>query len=98
MPSEFSYSDKQYNALQQAAYQLASCTDQLFQQIDQQQALDRIIDKIRSSSELDTLFKTTAVEVRQLLNADRVGVFRFDPDSGYDDGEFVSEDVVVNLP
>jgi two-component system, NtrC family, sensor kinase len=69
--------DKQFNALQQAAYQLASCTDQIFQQIEQQQTLTSIIDKIRSSLDLETIFKTTATEIRQLFNADRAIVFRF---------------------
>ncbi len=86
------------NALQQAAYQLSSCTDQIFQQIEQHQTLTRIIDKIRSSLDLDIIFKTTATEIRQLLNADRVGVFRFTPGSGWDEGEFVSEDVDAEFP
>ncbi|MFH7028577.1 MAG: hypothetical protein ACHBN1_25080 [Heteroscytonema crispum UTEX LB 1556] len=30
-----------------------------------------------------------------MLNSDRVGVFRFLSESGYDDGEFVAEDVVA---
>jgi GAF domain-containing protein/two-component sensor histidine kinase len=89
---------KQFNALQQAAYQLASCTDQIFQQIEQQQTLTSIIDKIRSSLDLDTIFNTTATEIRQLLNADRVGVFRFTPGSGWDEGEFVAEDVALEFP
>jgi len=64
----------------------------------QQQSLLRVISKIRESLELDDIFQTTAREVRQLLNADRVGMFRFDPASGYDDGEFVSEDVKPDYP
>ncbi len=59
-----------------------------------QVALSQVIARIRASLDLDTIFKTTAKEVRQLLNADRVGVFWFYPTSGYDNGEFVSEDVV----
>ncbi|MCU0543280.1 MAG: GAF domain-containing protein [Oscillatoriaceae cyanobacterium Prado104] len=90
--------DKEFNALQQAAYQLASCTDQIFQQIEQQQTLTSIIDKIRSSLDLETILKTTATEIRQLLNADRVGVFRFTPGSGCDAGEFVAEDVSLEFP
>jgi len=85
--------NEQFNALQQTVYQLVSCTDQLFQQIEQDQVLNSIIDRIRSSLELETIFKTTSTTVRQLLNADRVGVFRFDPGTGWDEGEFVSEDV-----
>jgi methyl-accepting chemotaxis protein PixJ len=58
-----------------------------------EKVIAKAIDKIRQSLNLETIFKTTAKEVRQLLNADRVGVFRFDPESGFDDGEVVSEDV-----
>jgi GAF domain-containing protein len=90
--------DKQFNALQQSAYQLALCTDQIFQQIEQQQTLTRIIDKIRSSLDLETILNATATEIRQLLNADRVGVFRFTPDSGWDEGEFIAEDVSLEFP
>jgi GAF domain-containing protein len=86
------------DALQQAAYQLSSCTDQIFQQIEQQQTLTRIIDKIRSSLDLSGILKTTATEIRQMLNADRVGVFRFTPGSGWDEGEFVSEAVDAEFP
>ena len=91
-------SNRQFNTLQHAAYQLASCTDQLFKQIEQQQTLNNIIDRIRSFLDLDIILKTTAKEIRQLLNADRVGVFRFTPGSGWDDGEFVAEDVAPEFP
>jgi two-component system, NtrC family, sensor kinase len=84
---------QQFNSLQQTAYQMSLCTEQLFVQIEQQQALTGIIDRIRSSLELDIIFKTTTTEIRQLLNADRVGVFCFTPGSGWNEGEFVSEDV-----
>jgi light-regulated signal transduction histidine kinase (bacteriophytochrome) len=63
------------------------------EQTNQQQALFRVISRIRESLDIDTVFKTTAIEVRKLLTADRVGMFRFYPDTGWDDGEFVSEDV-----
>ncbi|HLO50141.1 MAG TPA: GAF domain-containing protein [Kamptonema sp.] len=75
-----------------------SVSGQLQEQIERQKALARVISRIRTSLELDTIFKTTATEVRWLLNADRVGVFRFDPDSRWDDGEFVSEDVLSPFP
>ncbi|WP_413167232.1 GAF domain-containing protein [Capilliphycus salinus ALCB114379] len=61
--------------------------------IERYKALFRVISRIRESLQLNTIFKATAIEVRQLLNADRVAVFRFDPNSNYDDGEFISEDV-----
>jgi light-regulated signal transduction histidine kinase (bacteriophytochrome) len=62
-------------------------------QMEQQQALFRVITRLRQPLDLETIFQATAAEVRQLLAADRVGMFRFYADSGFDDGEFVSEDV-----
>jgi light-regulated signal transduction histidine kinase (bacteriophytochrome) len=62
-------------------------------QLEKQKTLFRVITRLRESLDLDTIFQATAREVRQLLGADRVGMFRFYPDSGWDDGEFVSEDV-----
>jgi light-regulated signal transduction histidine kinase (bacteriophytochrome) len=67
-------------------------------QIQQQKALFRVITRLREPIDLETIFQATATEVRQLLAADRVGMFRFYPDSGWDDGEFVSEDVDPAFP
>ncbi|MEG4324499.1 PAS domain S-box protein, partial [Microcoleus sp. herbarium5] len=58
------------------------------------QALMGVISKIRESLDLETIFKITATEVRQLLKADRVAVYRFIPESDWNDGEVVSEDVL----
>ncbi|GAB4139437.1 MAG: hypothetical protein Fur0046_14610 [Cyanobacteria bacterium J069] len=63
----------------------------------QQKALFRVITKIRESLDLKAIFKTTAIEVRQLLNADRVALFCFAPNSGWNDGEFVAEDVSLEF-
>ncbi len=52
-----------------------------------------VIARLRRSLDLDTVFQTTVTEVRELLNADRTGVFRFLPDTEWSDGEFISEDV-----
>ncbi|MDZ7959284.1 MAG: GAF domain-containing protein [Aulosira sp. DedQUE10] len=65
-----------------------------FYQGDQHQALSRVIARIRESLDIDTIFKITVTEVRQLLNSDRVGVFRFYPDLGWE-GEFIYEDVAA---
>ena len=59
-----------------------------------QQALSKVIVRIRESLELNTIFQTTTAEVRQLLSADRVGVVRLDPATGWDSGEFVAESVL----
>jgi light-regulated signal transduction histidine kinase (bacteriophytochrome) len=66
--------------------------------LDRQQALFEVITRLRSPVELSVIFRETAIEVRQLLKADRVGMFRFDPASGWNDGEFVSEDVDAAFP
>ncbi len=66
--------------------------------VERQKALFRVITRLREPIDLETIFKATATEVRQLLGADRVGMFRFYPDSVWDDGEFVSEDVDPAFP
>ncbi len=63
-----------------------------------QQALFGVVTKIRESLDVKTIFTTTTTEVRRVLGADRVGVFRFVPEFGYDRGDFVSEDVQPGLP
>ncbi|NEU78580.1 GAF domain-containing protein [Nostoc sp. UIC 10630] len=72
--------------------QLLLSSAQLQEQLDQQKALASVIVRIRESLDLETIFQTTATEVRLLLNADRVAVFQFDLEKDWE-GEFVSEDV-----
>ncbi|MFN6464329.1 MAG: GAF domain-containing protein [Nostoc sp. DedVER02] len=48
------------------------------------------IEKIRQSLDLENIFHTTTAELRTLLNADRVAIYRFNPDWS---GEFVFESV-----
>ncbi|WP_438822897.1 GAF domain-containing sensor histidine kinase [Nostoc favosum] len=52
-----------------------------------------MITRIRESLDLDTIFQTTVTEARQMLQADRVTIFRFDLQKDWE-GEFISEDVV----
>ncbi len=61
--------------------------------VEQHKALFRVITRLREHLNTDKIFQATATEVRLLLKADRVGMFRFYPNSGWNDGEFVSEDV-----
>ncbi|WP_427158039.1 GAF domain-containing sensor histidine kinase [Aliinostoc sp. HNIBRCY26] len=60
------------------------------------EALSKVIAQIRESLDIDTIFKFTVTEVRQSLNTDRVGVFRFYPGLEWK-GEFVYEDVDQKL-
>jgi signal transduction histidine kinase/CheY-like chemotaxis protein len=67
---------------------------ELVREADRERALAQVIDKIRRTLDLDTIFQTTATEVRQLLSVDRVAVLYFLPGSNYADSEFVAEDVL----
>ena len=80
--------------LRQAEYneQLQDTSAQLARAIELERAAVKIINS-RQSLKMETNFKTTVIEVRQLLRADRVAVFRFEPGSGFDDGEVIAEDV-----
>ncbi|MBO3462421.1 GAF domain-containing protein [Aetokthonos hydrillicola Thurmond2011] len=61
-------------------------------QAEQQKTLTGVINRIRESLDLDTIFQTTVTEVRQMLQADRVAIFQFDPQKHWE-GEFISEDI-----
>jgi len=62
----------------------------LKQQTEQEKAVSKTIDRIRQAVDINTIFKTATQEVRQLLKADRVAVYRFNPDWS---GEFIAESV-----
>jgi PAS domain S-box-containing protein len=90
------------NSLGQAIRISGSETDitqrKLAEQTIQQQAnrealLREITQRIRKSLDLQTIFDTACEEIRQVVHSDRVGVFRFRPESNCNDGEFVAESV-----
>ena len=61
--------------------------------LQRQKVLATIADRIRRSLDLETIFQTTVEEVRPLIGADRVVVYRFEDDWG---GRFVAESVGDN--
>jgi len=63
------------------------------QQAEKETLLRQITQHIRQTLNLQTIFDTACQEIRQFIHSDRVGIFRFYPDSGFDDGEFVAESV-----
>ena len=67
------------------------------QSAQQQQILFDVVAKIRESLDLETIFKTTAQEIRRSLRADRVAVFRFQESNKYDKGQFIAEDVLAEF-
>jgi two-component system, sensor histidine kinase and response regulator len=69
-------------------YKLAET--RLQQQIEREQALGRLVDRLRQSFDLNDIFAVATLEMRQLLACDRTSVYQFTPDwSGY----FVAESV-----
>ena len=76
-----------------ARTQVQQDTTKLEQSTKKQQALSEVIAKIRDSLDVETIFKTTSQEVCQLLQAERVSVYRFNSDWG---GEFVGDFEVAN--
>lgn len=84
--------------LREKVIKLEQEKQQAIRSVQQHQILLDIIERIRQSLDLNTIFQSTVTEVRQFLQADRVGVFRFEPYSDYGLGKFVSEDVVPGYP
>jgi methyl-accepting chemotaxis protein PixJ len=83
---QFSLAKSQIDYLQQ----VQSKSYELAQIADQEKAINKIVNRIRQSSDVEEIFKTTTQEVRQSLRCDRVAVYQFHPDWG---GEFVAESV-----
>ncbi|MFQ4138070.1 PAS domain-containing protein [Nodosilinea sp. PGN35] len=68
------------------------------QQAMRETLLREITQRIRQSLDLPTIFSTACQEICACCHADRVGIFKFDPDSGHSDGEFVAEFSADGLP
>ncbi|MCC3408273.1 MAG: GAF domain-containing protein [Microcoleus sp. PH2017_10_PVI_O_A] len=101
---QFSHGINQYKLYQEIEAlnanlenQVQKRTAQLQQLTQQQRVLFEVVAKMRKSLDLNHIFTTMSQEVRRALNADRVGVYRFDPASEFNDGEFVAEDVVPDF-
>ncbi|MBD2497654.1 GAF domain-containing protein [Nostoc sp. FACHB-280] len=65
----------------------------IYLQIQREKLLREISQRIRESLDLQTIFNTACLEIRQVIQADRVCIFKFYPNSSYNDGEFVAESV-----
>ncbi|WP_016952359.1 GAF domain-containing protein [Anabaena sp. PCC 7108] len=67
-------------------------TEELAQIAEQEKTINKIVNRIRQSLDVEEIFKTTTQEIRQALKCDRVAVYKFNPDWG---GEFVYESVAT---
>lgn len=90
------WQDGEVILLQQVAQALAlqlqtlSHRQQTQQQRDRGQAITRLVDRIRFATGVEEVNKACTQGLRQLLSADRVGIYRFNPDWS---GGFVAESV-----
>ena len=85
--------------LQQADYldQVKEKNQQLEQVATQERLITKITERLRKTTDLPKTLKATVRDIRQLLNADRVGMFQFDISTNYTVGEFVVEDVAQDI-
>lgn len=65
-------------------------SEKMAQAVNRDRALSKVIDKIRQSLDIESIFLTTTQEMRTLLNTDRVAVYRLNPDYS---GEFIAESI-----
>lgn len=77
--------------------QLRQRANELAAETEREKAIAKVVENIRQTLDIDTIFQTTATEVRQLLNADRVAMLRFIPGTEYCESEFVAEDVLPDF-
>lgn len=70
--------------------QVAVIQATLQQEVEKDQILTGVANKILQSKDVDTIFRVATQEVRQSLKCDRVTIYRFQPDWS---GEFVAESV-----
>ncbi|CAN1212455.1 histidine kinase [Tumidithrix helvetica PCC 7403] len=66
----------------------------LKEQAQREALLREITQRISQAIDLSAIFDTACHEIRQFMHTDRVGIFKFYPDSNFDDGEFVAESVL----
>lgn len=86
---QFSAAMRQVSYLEQVQQQ----SKQLAQAAERDRSIAKIVERIRQSLDLQQIFKTTAREIRNLLSVDRVAIYRFNPESNYNRGAIVAEDI-----
>ncbi|MEB3174961.1 MAG: GAF domain-containing protein, partial [Cyanobacteriota bacterium] len=59
--------------------------------LQREKALGEVLDRIRQTLDLESLFQITATEIQRLLQVDRVAILKFNPDSSAGQGQFISE-------
>lgn len=80
-----------FKKMQQILANADSASDDSASELNRSKALLRVITQAQSSPDLGNIFQVAVEAVKQILAADRVSVFRFDPDSSWQQGMFVTE-------
>ncbi|MEO0538687.1 MAG: GAF domain-containing protein [Cyanobacteria bacterium P01_A01_bin.123] len=79
-------------AMQQVDY-LEQTSNQMTKAAEQERLIDKIVDRIQRSTDLQRSLTTTCREIRRFLQTDRTAIYKFDVASDYRDGTTVAEDV-----
>ncbi|MEA5627528.1 AAA family ATPase [Nostoc sp. UHCC 0251] len=78
--------------------QAQTYAQQVERSLAQQKTLFNVVTQMRESLDLDAIFCAVTQNIRPILNADRVGIYQFHLESGYEYGEFIAEDVLPAFP
>ncbi|MBE9060972.1 GAF domain-containing protein [cf. Phormidesmis sp. LEGE 11477] len=98
-----SWAESEINGLKQVGLQLGIAMqqvdylEQLNQTTQREQLLSKISERLRQVTDLPKVLKATARDIREMLGADRVGLYQFDPETNYLVGEFVVEDIAAGV-
>ncbi|MGB7251858.1 MAG: GAF domain-containing protein [Phormidesmis sp.] len=86
-------------AMQQAESlkQIEEKAQQLEATVAREQLVTKITERLRHTSDLSKTLKSSVQDIRQMMQADRVGLFQFEANKNYSVGEFVVEDVAVGV-
>ncbi|MEL7333288.1 MAG: GAF domain-containing protein, partial [Cyanobacteria bacterium J06560_2] len=86
-------------AMQQADYleQVQAKTQALEAAVAKEQLITKMTERLRNTQDVTKTLKPIVQDIRQLLGADRVGLYQFDVEKNYSVGEFVVEDVAAGV-
>ena len=98
-----SWAEAEVNALKQIGLQVGTAMQQadylkrLALTTQQEQLISNLIDRLRKTTDLPHTLKAVAHDIREMFQADRVGMYKFDPATNYSVGEFVVEDIAPGV-
>ncbi|TVR08332.1 MAG: CBS domain-containing protein [Phormidium sp. GEM2.Bin31] len=84
--------------IRQAEAALQASETQFRKQAQRERLLREINQRISQSLDLPTIFDTACQEIRTCLEASRVAIFKFNPDSDCHEGEFLAESLSDGIP